>query len=125
MRVLVDGCFDPIHIGHLRYIGVAASFGDVYVNVAPDAAIIAKGRQPFQSRKERANALEHVKGVVAASWYWTLAEAVNYYEPDVLAKGIEWEGRLPPEVMAACAKHGTHIVFTQTQSRTSTERLRV
>lgn len=123
MIVLADGCFDPIHIGHLRYLEVAASLGELYVNVASDETIRAKGREPFQTRIERAESLSRVQDVREAFWYWSLLEAIANRRPDFLVKGIEWQNCLPADVLTMCAKTGTHVVFTQTRSRTSTERL--
>lgn len=122
MRVLADGCFDPLHIGHLRYFHACG--GDpLIVRVAPDSAIRAKGREPFQTQEERA-LLIHALGMVdRVCFNETLGNAIRDIKPDVLAKGSDWRGKLPEDVLAACQEVGARIVYTDTQARTSTERL--
>lgn len=122
--VLADGCFDPIHAGHIWYLKEAAKYGrPLMVRVAQDAAIFEKGRVPFQDHAERlvtVLTLDPVDSVCAAP---TLAEAVTQYQPTHLVKGPDWRGRLPGDVLDACLKARTQIVFVETQARTSTERL--
>lgn len=122
--VLADGCFDPIHAGHVAYLKKAASFGTpLMVRVAQDVTIFEKGRVPFQDHAERLLtilALDPVDSVCASP---TLAEAVLEYKPTHLVKGIDWQGRMPEDVLAACIQTKTQLVFVQAQTRTSTERL--
>lgn len=121
--VLADGCFDPCHLGHVHYLQAAAQLGNpLFVNIAPDAAIRAKGREPFQTRTERGLTIEAF-GCVANVCYFSLPEAIRYWKPEIVAKGKDWKDRLPYEVLEACYDVGARIVFTDTQTRTSTERL--
>lgn len=120
--VLTDGCFDPLHVGHIRYLRYAAQFGPLIVNVAPDHVIAAKGRMPFQTRLERIEmirALRCAMSVVASP----LAEAIRFWRPDTLVKGKDWEGKLPMDVVEACQEVGTRILFSDTITRSSSERL--
>ncbi len=123
--ILADGCFDPLHVGHIAYLREAALWGrPLMVNVAPDTEIWAKGREPFQTRQERAVmmlALDMVHQVKCED----LAEAIRMLHPTVLAKGPDWRGRLPADVLAACQEVGTQIRYTSTQERSCRERLSV
>lgn len=121
--VLADGCFDPLHVGHIAYLEAAAKLGTLIVQVASDEAIAAKGRESFQTRTERAKTVEALKIVVLTVQKDSLADAVRAVCPNVLAKGRDWIGRLPEDVVAACREVGTVIVYTDTQERTSSERL--
>lgn len=122
--ILADGCFDPLHVGHVRYLRAARLCGPgvVVVRVAPDAAIRAKGREPFQVLKERRELIEGLGYLTVDTT--TLVAAIRDLKPSVLVKGDDWRERLPADVLDACAAHGTEILFTQTNSRTSTERLK-
>jgi cytidyltransferase-like protein len=121
---LADGCFDPLHVGHLYYLAAAKLFSfPLVVRVARDDEIKAKGRKVFQSLAERAVMLRALPDVLQVDLSATLAEAIDTLRPAVLAKGRDWEGRLPPEVLKACARRGTRIVYTDTLTLTSTERL--
>lgn len=126
--VLADGCFDPFHVGHLRYLHAAASArlrGEAFaVRIAPDAVIRAKGREPFQTVQERARCItafccQDVQCHTGPS----LASAVRTLKPRVLVKGWDWFQSLPADVIQACEEVGTAVAFVQTQERTSTERL--
>ena len=124
MSVLADGCFDPIHWGHLRYLASAARLGSpLIVRVAPDDEIRAKGRTPFQTQAERRSCLLRVLDVDDVAMHDTLAAAIEDHRPNVLAKGVDWVGRVPADVIAACRRHGTVLVFVATQERSATERL--
>ena len=38
--VLANGCFDLLHVGHIRYLGAALRHGDVlFVGINSDAAV--------------------------------------------------------------------------------------
>lgn len=122
--VLADGVFDPLHVGHVRYLQYAAGLGRrLVVNVAPDAVIRAKGRQPFQTCQERAETLNALTCVDSVVTFDTLQEALIILQPRLLVKGSDWRGRLPSIVVTVCREEEIEIVYTDTQSRSSTERL--
>lgn len=58
-KVLVGGCFDVVHIGHVRFLKAAKREGGVLiVALEPDSFIEKKkGRTPFHTQKERAEIL--------------------------------------------------------------------
>ena len=120
-RILVDGCFDPVHLGHIRYLKEAETFGEVIVHVALDAAIEAKGRKPFQTKREREMMFRALGFQV--DYMDTLASALTYSHYSYLVKGYEWYGKLPVDVIAACEKQHTGIIYTMTEERHSSERL--
>jgi len=128
--VLADGCFDPLHSGHLRYLTFAAQHGSVLVRVAPDGVIRAKGRQPFFRQAERVQhlaALRMVDAVVAGEDDDgdDLSAVIRHYRPSALVKGAEWEGHLPADVVQACEDLKTELIFYRGSltERHSTERL--
>jgi D-beta-D-heptose 7-phosphate kinase/D-beta-D-heptose 1-phosphate adenosyltransferase len=122
--VLADGCFDPLHYGHIRYLSVAATFGELIVRVAPDDEVLAKGRLLYQSREERLRTVGALRMVEDVCDDATLAEAITRLKPKYLAKGDDWRVKgLPADVEVALKLAGTCVIFTQTQERTSTERL--
>lgn len=122
--VLADGTFDPVHCGHVAYLKAAREYGrPLMVRVAPDDDIFEKGRVPFQDLAERLYTLLSLKPVEGVCASATLAEAILEYRPSHLVKGIDWQGRLPDSVLAACIQTGTQVVFVDTQTRSSSERL--
>ena len=124
VRVLADGVFDPMHYGHIRYLQAARKLGaPLIVNIAPDSAIIAKGRLPFQTQSERASMVGALRCVDAIRLYPSLEAALYGEHPVYLVKGNDWRDRLPDVVLKAAHDVGAVIVFTDTQERSSTERL--
>jgi cytidyltransferase-like protein len=53
-KVLVSGCFDMLHSGHIAFHNSAAAFGDLYVCVGSDRTVSElKGRFPVNTEFER------------------------------------------------------------------------
>ncbi len=100
--VLANGCFDVLHVGHLRYLEDARSRGDVLVvAVNSDASVRAiKGEgRPLQPLAERA---ELLLGLRAVDWVVpfdeeTLEETLRALRPDVHAKGRDYTAETVPE----------------------------
>ena len=116
--VLADGCFDPMHPGHLEYLRAAAVFGRLCVNVAPDSIIRAKGREPLQSATDRALIVCALRYVDVVHVMPTL-EALRLIRPSVYVKGADWRGRLPEDHIALCAELGIDVVYVDTRTRHS------
>jgi len=64
-KVLVGGCFDLLHIGHIRFLKAAKKQGDTLIVALESDDFIKKikKRQPFHSQIERAEILSSLKMV--------------------------------------------------------------
>lgn len=91
--VLCHGCFDLLHVGHVRYLQAAAGLGDVLVvTVTPDAFVDkGPGRPAFAAaqRAELLGALRCVEAVAINRWP-TAAPTLELLRPDIYAKGAEY-----------------------------------
>src|ERR1035437_9237195 len=93
--VFTNGCFDILHVGHVRYLCAAKNIGDVLVlalNSDSSVRSIKGGKRPLVSEKERAvviAALEAVDYVTIFSESTPLA-LIELLKPDVLVKGGDW-----------------------------------
>lgn len=93
--VLTNGCFDILHVGHVRYLQKAKALGDVLVlALNSDASVRAiKGeKRPLVPEDERADimaALECIDFVVIFPEP-TPRELIEYLAPHVLVKGGDW-----------------------------------
>ena len=58
-KVLVSGCFDLLHSGHIAFLKSAAKYGDLYVCIGSDKTIYnLKGRYPVITQDERKYMIE-------------------------------------------------------------------
>jgi D-glycero-beta-D-manno-heptose 1-phosphate adenylyltransferase len=97
-----NGCFDLLHVGHVRYLAGARSEGDVLVvGVNSDAGVAnlkGPGRPllPSQARAELVAALESVDYVVIFDEP-TVAGLLEELRPDVHCKGTDYTAETVPE----------------------------
>jgi D-beta-D-heptose 7-phosphate kinase/D-beta-D-heptose 1-phosphate adenosyltransferase len=93
--VFTNGCYDLIHVGHVRYLEEAKSYGDILViAVNSDSSVKKlKGEKrpliPEQDRAEIISALGCVDYVVIFDEL-DPHEIITYLKPDVLVKGGDW-----------------------------------
>jgi len=93
--VFTNGCFDILHVGHVRYLESAALLGDVLVvGLNSDRSVKAiKGeKRPIVPEHQRAEVLAAVACVGYVIIFddpdpFTLIETIR---PDVLVKGADW-----------------------------------
>jgi len=94
--VFTNGCFDILHLGHIRYLSEAKKCGDyliVGVNSDRSAKTIKGEDRPVIPERERAEllaALCFVDGVVIFDEEDPLA-LIECLRPEVLVKGEDWE----------------------------------
>ncbi|MGD9716727.1 MAG: D-glycero-beta-D-manno-heptose-7-phosphate kinase [Sulfuricurvum sp.] len=96
--VFTNGCFDILHVGHVKYLQEAKSYGDVLiVGLNSDSSVRAlKGpSRPVNVEADRAYilaALESVDYVVMFSDE-TPYDLIKNVAPDILVKGGDYEGK--------------------------------
>ncbi len=93
--VFTNGCFDIIHVGHIRYLREAKSLGDVLViglNSDKSVSQIKPGRPivPQEQRAEVLASLEMVDYVVIFDEDTPYA-LIKLIRPDFLVKGGDWK----------------------------------
>jgi rfaE bifunctional protein nucleotidyltransferase chain/domain len=92
--VLVGGCFDILHIGHVRFFSEAKKMGDYLVVLLESDSILRKlkgGRRPVFTQKERA-------GVLSALGCVDLIVKLSAMETD--RSYLNLVRRIKPEVIA-------------------------
>ena len=99
---LANGCFDLLHVGHVRYLRGAAAEADrllVAVNADRSVAALKGAGRPLQAAAERAEivaALEMVDYVVIFEEE-TAAGLLGRLRPDVHCKGTDYTADTVPE----------------------------
>lgn len=115
ITVLANGCFDPLHPGHVAHLEEARRLGDkLVVALTTDYEVRRqKGeKRPYLKWEERASmlrALRCVDEVIPSESGWTSVEQVR---PDVFVKGEDWKERMPTRTEQACAAIGAVVVYT-------------
>jgi len=93
--VFTNGCFDLLHLGHVRYLNEARGMGDrlvVAVNADETVAKLKGGGRPLVPLDERMEVLAALEAVdyVVAFAEETPARVIGELVPDVLVKGGDW-----------------------------------
>jgi len=106
--VLANGCFDLLHVGHIRYLRDARRLGDVlFLGLNDDAAVARlKGAgRPLMPADERAEILQALRDVdhVVVFEGDTADTLVARLRPDVHAKGTDYTTDSVPEAATARA----------------------
>ncbi len=66
-KVLISGCYDLLHAGHIAFFKTAAQYGKLYVSIGTDDNLFRlKGKKPYFTQEERAYMVGAVKYVAEA-----------------------------------------------------------
>jgi len=93
--VFTNGCFDLLHVGHIRYLREARRMGDLLVVALNNDDSVRKLKgpsRPVQPERDRAEilaGLECVDYVVLFEQDTPLA-VIEHLRPNVLVKGADW-----------------------------------
>ena len=90
-----NGCFDILHVGHVRYLREAKKTADVLVlalNSDSSVRSIKGEKRPLMTEKERAEILAALEFIDFVTIFQELTplELINYLKPDILIKGGDW-----------------------------------
>ncbi|HSE23193.1 MAG TPA: adenylyltransferase/cytidyltransferase family protein [Pyrinomonadaceae bacterium] len=100
--VLANGCFDVLHVGHVRYLNAARELGDVLVVAinSDEQVRLQKGvGRPLMSASERAELIASLAAVTFVTVFDepTVAELLLALKPDFHAKGTDYTEDSVPE----------------------------
>ena len=96
--VFTNGCFDILHIGHVKYLEVAKSYGDVLIlglNADSSVRKLKGPTRPINTQDDRAYILASLESVdyVVIFEEETPYELIKLIKPHVLVKGGDYEGK--------------------------------
>jgi rfaE bifunctional protein nucleotidyltransferase chain/domain len=128
--VLANGCFDLLHVGHVRYLNEARALGDaLLVGVNGDDSVSrlkGPGRpvMPAAERAEIVGALSSVDGVVIFDDD-TADALVARLRPDVHAKGTDYTEESVPERSAVQKAGGRVAIAGDPKSHATRDLIRI
>jgi D-glycero-beta-D-manno-heptose 1-phosphate adenylyltransferase len=100
--ILANGCFDLLHVGHVRYLHAAKALGGkLVVAINSDDSVLAlKGEgRPIMPAEERAEILAALADVDAVVIFAEpdVRALIREIRPDVQAKGTDYAATSVPE----------------------------
>jgi D-glycero-beta-D-manno-heptose 1-phosphate adenylyltransferase len=100
--VLTNGCFDLLHVGHIRYLDAAKTLGDILVvGINSDAQVrnLKGANRPLMPERERAEIVAALRVVDYVTIFSepTVTELIRAVRPDVHAKGTDYTEETVPE----------------------------
>ncbi|MGL6065318.1 MAG: D-glycero-beta-D-manno-heptose 1-phosphate adenylyltransferase [Fusobacteriaceae bacterium] len=111
--VFTNGCFDILHVGHLRYMNEARNQGDMLiVGINSDASVKRlKGEsRPINNERDRAEMLSGLKAVDFTVIFEedTPMEIIEELKPSIHVKGGDYKKEDLPET-AVVEKNGGEV----------------
>ena len=100
--VLTNGCFDVLHVGHVRYLQGAKALGDlliVGINSDQQVAVLKGAGRPILGERERAELVASLAAVDLVTIFDepTVEQLLLALRPDIHAKGTDYTEKTIPE----------------------------
>jgi cytidyltransferase-like protein len=113
-KVIVTGCYDWFHSGHIRFFEEVSELGDLYVVVGHDENVrFLKGEgHPMFNQDERRYVVQSIRFVIQAliasgNGWMDAAPEIDVLKPDIYAVNEDGD---KPEKKAFCEEHGLEYV---------------
>jgi rfaE bifunctional protein nucleotidyltransferase chain/domain len=100
--VFANGCFDILHVGHVRYLEGARALGDLLVvgiNADEQVRALKGAGRPFVAERERAEIIASIRAVDFVTIFPepTVEALLRLLRPDIHAKGTDYTLETVPE----------------------------
>lgn len=123
--VFTNGCFDIMHVGHIRYLQEARELGDylvVALNSDQSVRQIKGYPRPFVTQDERAEMIAALESVDYVTIYdeLTADQVIQLLRPEIYVKGGDYQPDNIPESPAVRAYGGQVVTVTLVQGRSTT-----
>jgi D-glycero-beta-D-manno-heptose 1-phosphate adenylyltransferase len=127
--VLANGCFDLLHVGHVRYLEAARALGDLLVvGINSDEQVRRlKGEgRPHVPERERAEVVASLRAVDLVTIFPepTVTELLLAIRPDIHAKGTDYTEASVPERDVVRSFGGRVAIVGDPKSHSSTDMLK-
>src|SRR5215210_1474571 len=127
--VLANGCFDILHVGHVRYLEGARALGDLLVvGINSDEQVRAlKGEgRPLVPERERAELLAALRAVDYVTIFPepNVEALLRAIRPDIHAKGTDYTEETVPERDVVLSLGGRVAIVGDPKHHSTTEMLK-
>ena len=124
--VFTNGCFDIIHVGHVRYLTAAKSFGDVLIvglNTDESVKKLKGESRPINNQDDRAEVLLGLKAVDYVIFFGerTAENLIAEVKPDIYVKGGDYTLDTLPEVKIVQSYGGRVELVNLVQGKSTTK----
>lgn len=124
--VLANGCFDLLHVGHVRYLAGARALGDflvVGINSDPQVARLKGPPRPLMTQDDRAEIVASLAFVDAVTVFDepTVEALIAAIRPDFHAKGTDYSTETVPEREVVRRYGGKVAIVGDPKDHSSTE----
>jgi len=126
---LTNGCFDVLHVGHLRLLREARALADLLVVALNDDASARANKgagRPLVPLAERMELLAALEGVdfVTSFGEATAAALLARLRPEIHVKGTDWTPETVPERDVVLAYGGRVVIAGDPKSHSSSDLIR-
>jgi rfaE bifunctional protein nucleotidyltransferase chain/domain len=124
--VLANGCFDILHVGHVRYLEGARALGDVLVvgiNSDEQVRRLKGAGRPFVPERERAEIIAALRPVDFVTIFEepTVEQLIRAIRPNIHAKGTDYTAETVPERDVVRSYGGRVAIVGDPKDHSSTE----
>ena len=124
--ILTNGCFDLLHVGHIRYLHAAKQLGGKVVVAlnSDDSVRLLKGQgRPLMNERERAEILASLSDVDAVVIFPEpdVRAIIREIHPDVQAKGTDYSADSVPERDEVVSYGGRVAIVGDPKDHSTTE----
>jgi rfaE bifunctional protein nucleotidyltransferase chain/domain len=127
--VLANGCFDILHVGHVRYLEEARSLGDllvVAINTDEQVRALKGEGRPLVPERERAEIVAALRSVDYVTIFQerTVEALLRAIRPDIHAKGTDYSEETVPERDVVRSYGGRVMIVGDPKNHSSTEMIK-
>jgi rfaE bifunctional protein nucleotidyltransferase chain/domain len=123
--VFTNGCFDVLHVGHVRYLLQARLMGDMLVvglNSDKSVRLLKGDKRPIVPDRERAELLSHLASVDYICLFDELRpdRLIERVKPDIHVKGGDYRAEDLPEAKTVERFGGKVVVVGLVEGKSTT-----
>lgn len=127
--VFTNGCFDVLHVGHVRYLSEARKLGDILiVGLNSDVSVCRlKGpERPVNTEQDRAEVLAALTAIdyIVLFEEETAEALIPLVQPHIYVKGGDYEVKDLPEAGVVAGYGGEIVLIPEVTGKSTTNILR-